>query len=198
MVGLPWQDVSYCSYGYPYRKLTRIWGNLPWAPERPLCGVGGYSCEQSREQGRHPEVAQRGTFRRKGEIVQNCHTQGQLYSIPPDLCRDRFCGQLEDRDFALAFSRASTLACSLGRGPVEDGLELLQVGVSDVLLDLLVREVVLPVGLVSTISGAWPVSLFWSQISCPGAFRVRLPVGATSSCAKPEAAIGRRPWWRCS
>ena len=61
---------------------------LGWTPERPVCGVGGYRCERSREQGRRPEMAQRGTFRRKGDIVQNCHTQGQLYSIPPDLCRE--------------------------------------------------------------------------------------------------------------
>ena len=88
MAGLPWQDVSYCTYGYPYRKLTRIWSNLDWVPERPVCGLRGYRCEQSRERGRHPEVAQRGTFRRKGEIVQNCHTQGQLYSIPPALRRE--------------------------------------------------------------------------------------------------------------
>ena len=35
---------------------------------------------------------------------------------------------------------------ALRRGPVEDGLELLQIRVPDVLLDLLVREVVLAVG----------------------------------------------------
>ena len=35
---------------------------------------------------------------------------------------------------------------ALWLGPVEDGLELAQVGVPDVLLDFLVREVVLPVG----------------------------------------------------
>ena len=88
MAGLPWRDVSYCTYGYPYRKLTRIWGNLDWVPEQPVCGVGGYRCEQSKSLGRHPEVAQRGSFRRSGKVIQNCHTQDQLYSIPPALCRE--------------------------------------------------------------------------------------------------------------
>ena len=88
MAGLPWQDVSYCTYGYPYRKLTRIWGNLGWVPEQPVCGIDGYRCERSRRFGRHPEVAQRGTVRRSGKIVQNCHSQAQLYSIPPALCRE--------------------------------------------------------------------------------------------------------------
>ena len=88
MAGLPWQDVSYCTYGYPYRKLTRIWGNLGWVPEQPVCGIGGYRCERSRSFGRHPEVAQRGTVRRSGKIVQNCHSQAQLCSIPPALCRE--------------------------------------------------------------------------------------------------------------
>ena len=87
MAGLPWQDVSYCTYGYSYRKLTRIWGNLDWVPERPVCGVGGFRCE-SKSRGSHPGVAQRGSFRRVGEVIQNCHTQDQLYSIPPALCRE--------------------------------------------------------------------------------------------------------------
>ena len=42
MAALPWRDVSCCTCGYPYRKLTNIWGNLDWVPERPVCGLRGY------------------------------------------------------------------------------------------------------------------------------------------------------------
>ena len=38
-------------------------------------------------------------------------------------------------------------------------------------------------------SGAAPERRFCSQISWPGTFRVQLPVGATSSCAKPVAVL---------
>lgn len=29
MKGIPYVDVSYCKYGLPYRKQTRLWTNLP-------------------------------------------------------------------------------------------------------------------------------------------------------------------------
>ena len=56
-------------------------------PAQPCCARS--RCALSRANGgRHPSAAQRGTFRRRGEVVQNCQRQGQLYSIPEALCRE--------------------------------------------------------------------------------------------------------------
>ena len=88
MEGLPWRDVSYCTYGYPYRKLTRIWTNLPWTPQRPVCGRDGHRCEQSRELKRHPTVAQRGSFRRKGELKRTA-TAGRSCIVFRQRCAGR-------------------------------------------------------------------------------------------------------------
>ena len=74
MEGLPFQDVTYCSYGSSYRKRTRIWGTLPFVP-RPQCFKGS-RCEGFRD-GRHPTRAQRGSY-----------CQQQLYAIPRELCEE--------------------------------------------------------------------------------------------------------------
>ena len=36
MKALPYDDVSYCMYGFRYQKTTRIWNNLPWVPKQPV------------------------------------------------------------------------------------------------------------------------------------------------------------------
>ena len=72
--GRPLQDVTYCSYGSPYRKRTRVWGTLPFVP-RAQCFKGS-RCESFRE-GCHPTRAQRGS-----------HCQQQLYTIPRELCEE--------------------------------------------------------------------------------------------------------------
>ena len=45
--GLRYKDVSYCVFGYPYKKPTRIWSNSEWQP-LPMC-TRSCPCEGSRE-----------------------------------------------------------------------------------------------------------------------------------------------------
>ena len=84
--GIPLKDVSYCKYGMPYRKLTRIWTDLgdDWCP-RPTCLVE--KCSHKATHGLHPMNAQRGATRVKGErrVGDDC-SLAQLYSMPPNLC----------------------------------------------------------------------------------------------------------------
>jgi hypothetical protein len=84
VAGIPWKDCSYCSYGYFYRKYTRIWTNsVKWVP-RPLCRKAN-PCDKMID-GKHPMSAQRRPCKGKGE--QDVCSLAQLYSIPPDLCEE--------------------------------------------------------------------------------------------------------------
>ena len=76
MQALPYDDVSYCMYGFRYQKTTRIWNNLAWVPGQPVCSKRG-RCEALRD-GRHPETAQR-----QGSRHWPGQTRDQLYSLPP-------------------------------------------------------------------------------------------------------------------
>ena len=72
--------VSYCRYGFPYRKNTHLWSNCPHlAPKvcRKDCAFF--------ENGRHPLSAQRGPNKgqRRGQL-----SLSTLYRIPADLCAD--------------------------------------------------------------------------------------------------------------
>ena len=78
MTDIPWRDVTYCKYGFPYKKQTRLWGQFPFTL-RPICCAGA-PCENV-EGRRHPAKAQRG-----GRGVR--WTLEQLYAIPPQLCDD--------------------------------------------------------------------------------------------------------------
>ena len=75
--GLDFKDVDYCSYGAPYRKRTRLWGNCTWTP-RPLCSHTT-----------HPMTAQKGPSRRAGQLIQgdDCSLQ-TLHSVPESLTRE--------------------------------------------------------------------------------------------------------------
>ena len=64
VAGIPWKDISYCMYGYPYRKYTRIWTNSEaWQP-KPKCCMAT-PCPIIKE-GKHPMSAQRGPSKGKG------------------------------------------------------------------------------------------------------------------------------------
>ncbi len=75
------KDVTYCSYGWPYKKWTRLWTNLDnyWAP-RPRCRQNCVSCAN----GKHLFSAQKGPS--AGCDAGDTFTREQLYSIPPALC----------------------------------------------------------------------------------------------------------------
>ena len=50
MERLPWVDVTYCKYGTPNRKQTRLWTNMRWRPRRSLCRPGS-RCRRGRTAG---------------------------------------------------------------------------------------------------------------------------------------------------
>ena len=75
MADIPFQDVTYCKYGFPYMKQTRLWGCFPFGL-RPVCCPAD-PC-QNMEGGKHITTAQRGS----GLDLR------ELYRIPPELCNE--------------------------------------------------------------------------------------------------------------
>ena len=79
--------ISYCKYGFNYRKHTSIWTNLGrfWEA-RPKC-CAATPCDKIVD-GRHPATAQQGPSRHKdtGYKANDIFTQRQLYAFPPELC----------------------------------------------------------------------------------------------------------------
>ena len=52
MVGLPFNDIDYCKYGYDYRKRTRIWNNNENWNGKILCKKDNY-CSHRKENTKH-------------------------------------------------------------------------------------------------------------------------------------------------
>jgi hypothetical protein len=89
--GFPWKDMAYCSFGYAYRKPTRIWTNSQvWVP-RPMCTKKN-PCGHMVD-GKDWTSAQRGPCRGKGK--GDVRSLAQLYSLPPEL--RNFCQDLDGR-----------------------------------------------------------------------------------------------------
>ena len=76
MERLPWVDVTYCKYGTPYRKQTRLWTNMRWRPRRSLCRPGS-RCEAWQD-GRHLRAAQRGPRLMEGQYERVSRSRAAL------------------------------------------------------------------------------------------------------------------------
>ena len=83
-VGCEYCITSYCSFGMPYRKETRIASSFPLNLPRCL-GEGRCQAMIGRS---HKEWAQRAiNLKRKGAAEQRNHTLDELHSIPCDLIK---------------------------------------------------------------------------------------------------------------
>jgi len=77
-------EITYCSYGESYRKLTSLWTDVPWTPLPPCRGEN--RCSPSRRLGHHPVSAQKGPSR--GRVNDRCNRTAELSALPHLLCRE--------------------------------------------------------------------------------------------------------------
>ena len=77
--------MTYCKYGTPYRKQTRLWTNMRWRPRRSLCRPGS-RCE----------AAQRGPRLMEGQYERVSQSRELLYSVPAALCEEIACAATEE------------------------------------------------------------------------------------------------------
>jgi hypothetical protein len=71
------KTVSYCRYGFPYRKNTDLWTNIDFQPLR--CAHGTY-CDMRSKRGKHDQTVQQNGAKRKGMKTR--------YAIPSSLIYD--------------------------------------------------------------------------------------------------------------
>ena len=85
MHGLPFVDVDYCKYGFPYRKRTRLWNNVvDWKPKE-LCHKDCSSMSADKKS--HIATAQRGPTKSQ---PNNRMKQCELYRVPESLIYEIF------------------------------------------------------------------------------------------------------------
>jgi len=82
MLGLPYNDLDYCKYGYDYRKRTRVWNNNENWESRRLCGKNNYC--NSRKDGKHIGFNHTAWISRDRVLTP----WEQRISIPPELMKE--------------------------------------------------------------------------------------------------------------
>ena len=89
MAGLSYTDCSYCHYGMPYRKNTRLWHSPNLDLKLRLCNKDCESMTRSHT-GRmvHMCSAQHGPSR--GKTTDRCFKAQDLYVIPATLCEELY------------------------------------------------------------------------------------------------------------
>ena len=83
---LPFKLVTYCRFGFPYKKLTWVATDLGelWDPPPPCSARDPCKAKVGT---RHPLTAQRGTKRGKDGVCRGgAFSQTDLYAMPPQLC----------------------------------------------------------------------------------------------------------------
>ncbi len=98
-IDLSYNDVTYCKYGFPYRKITRVWHNLEkWKP-KPICTPKSicenvvnidnhihhhkscaYKKSTADRRRRHKETVQ--------SIIGGSTRKDERYRIPPELVKE--------------------------------------------------------------------------------------------------------------
>jgi hypothetical protein len=107
MQELPFVDVHYCKYGYPYRKWTRIWTNVRGFTPR-LCHM---DCEAMVVNPLTGCPRHRGTF--GGDTSRT--PLRQRYSIPPQLVADLFDAALKQvPEQPIVINRAQSISSGMG------------------------------------------------------------------------------------
>ena len=90
---LPTVVVSYCMYGFPYRKNTRLATNVKFQPKR-CRGDCGFVREVTDAAGRrhkhHLQTAKQGysAHCKQYGLQAGRHTQDELYRVPEQLVKD--------------------------------------------------------------------------------------------------------------